>query len=114
MVRQLTNIARQLRKKSTPQESKLWAILRNQDFDGLKFRRQYVIENYIVDFCCPEKRLIIELDGGGHNQKEQLELDKVRDKYLNDQGFKVLRIWNNDIDNNLEGVLEKILELTKR
>ena len=59
------------------------------------------------------KKLIIELDGGGHNEEYKIKADKIRDEYLKNQGFKILRIWNNEIDNNLEGVYEKIIEFTE-
>lgn len=77
----------------------------------LKFRRQYRIGNYIIDFVCLSKKLVIELDGGGHNEEYQIKRDKVRDKYLRDQGYKILRVWNNELDNNLDGVFQKIDEI---
>ena len=113
MKKQLTNLARQLRQNQTSQEAKLWHLLRRKNFRNLKFRRQYPIGNYIVDFCCPVKKLIIELDGGGHNEEYKIKADQIRDEYLKNQGFKILRIWNNGIDNNLEGVYEKIIEFTE-
>lgn len=67
-----------------------------------------MIGEYIVDFCCNEKKLIIELDGGQHNESDNLAKDEMRDNYFRYYGYKVLRFWNNDIDNNLEGVLEVI------
>lgn len=100
--------SRKLRNNPTPQEYKLWLYLRNSQFNNIKFRRQQPIGIYIVDFVSFEKRLIIELDGGQHNEK--IEYDKIRDNYLKSQGFKVIRIWNNDIDNNIDGVLEYISE----
>ncbi len=108
----ITLLAKQLRKNQTPQEQKLWNILRNKQFHNLKFKRQYPIGNYIVDFICIEKMVIIELDGGQHNIPENIETDNIRTKYLNSRGFKVIRIWNNDIENNIEGVyktLEKFI-----
>lgn len=88
-------------------------MLRRKNLRNLKFKRQYPIGNYIVDFCCSVKKLIIELDGGGHNEEYKIKDDKIRDEYLKNQGFKILRIWNNEIDNNLEGVYEKIIEFTE-
>lgn len=112
MKKSLTTIARILRKKQTPQEGKLWAFLRRKNFKHLKFRRQYIINNYVVDFCCPEKKLIIELDGSGHTKAKQMQKDNIRDLFLKKQGFRVLRIWNNELDENIDGVFEKINELT--
>ena len=109
MKNRLVKLARILRKNQTPYESKLWCLLRDKRLEGLKFRRQYPIGIYIVDFCCFEKKLIIELDGGHHNQNEQIKNDQKRDQYLINQGYKILRFWNNDLDNNIEGVIEKIL-----
>ena len=109
----LTKIARNLRKHQTPHELKLWQLLRSRRFQNFKFRRQFPVDKYIVDFCCLHNRLMIELDGGQHNENANLEKDEVRDKYLHDQGFTVLRIWNNEINNNLEGVAGKILSLLK-
>jgi len=100
---------KRLRNSATPQETVLWSRLRSKQL-GYKFRRQHSIGKYIVDFYCLEKRLIIELDGSQHIDSEY---DKERDKYLNSLGFKVLRFWDNDVDNNLEGVLLKILENLK-
>lgn len=79
--------------------------------DGYKFRRQQPIGNYIVDFVCLEKRLIIELDGGQH--AEQSHYDSERDAWLRDQRFTVLRFWNNDVLINVEGVAARIFETLK-
>lgn len=73
--------------------------------EGLRFRRQAPIDHYIVDFVCYEKRLVIEADGGQHNGSEA---DRVRDEYLKEHGFIVLRFWNHDILTNIQGVLEMI------
>ena len=104
-------IARRLRRRQTPWELKLWRLLRSRNLENLKFRRQYPIGTYIVDFCCFDKKLIIELDGGDHNKKEQRINDEIRDKYLINSGFKVLRIWNNELDINPAGVIERILNI---
>ena len=104
------NIIKILRKNPTPWESKLWYHLRNRNLDRVKFRRQFKIDKYIVDFCCLEKKLIIELDGGHHNENDNIIRDQQRKKYLENHGYKVLRFWNNEVDNNLEGVIDKILE----
>ena len=106
-----TLLARKLRKEQTIQESKIWNLLRNRQFFGLKFKRQYPIGEYIADFVCIEKHIIIELDGGQHNSPENIAKDIERTRYLITNGFKVLRIWNNEVDNNLEGVF---LELKRQ
>ena len=101
-----TDLARDLRKNQTPQEKKLWNLLRNHQFYGYEFRRQYPIGDYIVDFICREKKIIIELDGGQHNEIENIDKDKQRTEFLANKGYKVLRFWNNEIDNNIEGVFD--------
>ncbi len=97
---------RELRKNSTPQEQKLWLLLKDRNFHNYKFRRQVSIDGYIVDFCCFEKRLVIELDGAYH--KLIKAEDKARDKYLKEQNFKVLRFWNSEINKNIASVKEQI------
>ena len=104
-----TNLARKLRKNLTQQERLLWKILRNSNLKNLKFRRQYPIGNYIADFVCIEKMLIIEVDGGQHNEITNKENDSERTEYLNSRGFKVLRFWNSDIDKNITGVYDEIM-----
>ena len=106
-------LARNLRKNATPQEQKFWNIVRNHQILGLEFRRQYPIGDYIVDFICRKKKLIIELDGGQHNTPDKIVYDKKRTEFLISKGYSVIRFWNNDIDNNIEGVYEKLIELCK-
>jgi very-short-patch-repair endonuclease len=102
----LTPFAQQLRNKSTEAEKILWRHLRLKQIEGCKFRRQQPIENYIVDFVCFDKRIIIEVDGGQHSVNK--DSDSARDEYLKSNGFDVLRFWNNEIFENLNGVLEVI------
>ena len=104
----LTQKARKLRKNMTAQERKIWAIISNRQFYGYKFLRQYVIGHYIVDFVCREKKIIIEADGGQHNTDINEKYDELRTNYLVSLGYKVVRFWNNEIDNNIEGVYEKL------
>jgi len=85
---------------------KLWQHLRAKQLEGLKFRRQEPMGNYVLDFICYEKSLIIELDGGQHSTEH--EKDEERDTWLKQQGFKVLRFWNNEVLTNTTGVLEVI------
>jgi very-short-patch-repair endonuclease len=99
-----------LRKELTPAERKLWARLRNNQL-GATFRRQHAIGNYIPDFCSPKAKLIIELDGGQHLEQE--EYDKQRTEYLESQGYKVVRFWNNDVLNDIEGVILAIIHTLK-
>lgn len=105
-----TEKTRTLRKNMTKQERLLWQFLRKKNINGLKFRRQYPIGKYIVDFICNEKRLIIEIDGGQHNENQNIVYDQERTKYLETKGFKVIRFWNLDIENNIEGVYQEILK----
>ena len=102
----LTNLARNLRKRSTDAETLLWKHLRSKQLEGHKFRRQQPIGNYIVDFVCFKNKMAIEVDGGQHSENKDKDME--RDKWLKEQGFKVLRFWNNDVLRNIEGVLEKI------
>ena len=95
--------AGELRKQTTPAEKKLWAYLRLMRKDGVRFRRQHAIGKFITDFCAPRKKLIIELDGSQHLGQE--EYDQERTDYLNSQGYKVIRFWNNDVINNIESVM---------
>ena len=100
---------RDLRKNQTDAEKALWKQLRNKGLFGLKFFRQYSVGSYIVDFYCPEYKLAIELDGGQHAEEENQEYDKIRTNYLESIGVEVMRFWNNDVLQNIEGVLEKII-----
>lgn len=104
------DIARILRKNSTPQEKILWQILRNHNFYGYEIRRQSPIGNYIVDFVCRKKKIIIEIDGGQHNKPENIEYDKKRTEYLEQKGYKIIRFWNNEITKNIDGVYKKLQE----
>ena len=103
-------IARKLRNNMTEQEKKLWYYLRKRCLNNNRFRRQYPIGNYIVDFICREKSLIIEIDGGQHSESNIKDYDKTRTLFLESKGYKVIRFWNNEIDKNIDAVLEKILE----
>jgi very-short-patch-repair endonuclease len=100
--------AKKLRANTTPHERTLWRALRELPLDGSHFRRQAPIGPYVVDFLCPAKRLIIELDGGHHNEDEEAARDRVRQDWLEKEGYRVIRFWNSEISGNLNGVLEKI------
>ena len=97
----LLSRARELRHNMTDAEHAVWRILRNRQFSGVQFRRQVSIGPYIADFVCYDARLVIEADGGQHNE---LQADRVRDAWFAGQGFRVLRFWNNEIHDNPEGV----------
>ena len=98
-------IARRLRTNQTDAETVLWNRIRNRQIDGHKFVRQQPIDGYICDFVCRDKLLIIEVDGGQHSESAA---DGIRDRRLNEEGYRVLRFWNNDVLGNLEGVLIRI------
>ena len=102
----LTPFAKQLRKRSTDAENLLWRHLQRRQIEGIKFRRQQPIGNDIVDFACLAKKIVIEIDGGQHSFHK--ESDKIRDAWLRSSGFTVLRFWNTELFDNLEGVLETI------
>ena len=102
--------ARALRKRLTPQEVKLWLKLRELKSRGHHFRKQAPLGPYIVDFVSFTDRAVIEVDGGQHNLDSHVHADEVRDQFLLSQGFRVLRFWNSDIDRNLDGVMEMILQ----
>lgn len=103
--RKTTRIARKLRVSQTDAETVLWNRIRNRQIDGHKFVRQQPMAGYICDFVCREKLLIIEVDGGQHNESAA---DAIRDRRLNEEGYKVFRFWNNDVLGNIDGVLEMI------
>jgi very-short-patch-repair endonuclease len=98
--------ARNLRQNMTETETRLWQALRGRRFEGFKFRRQRAIGPYFADFVCLEKGIVIELDGGQH--AEHMEYDRERDAYLRRAGYEVLRFWNSDVTENLDGVLQAI------
>lgn len=100
--------AKKLRRQSTPTEIKLWAQLRSRRFLGLKFRRQSPLGSYIVDFVCIEKKLIIEIDGGQHNENNQRDYDQRRTAFLNGLGYTVIRFWNNEILWQFDVVMDQL------
>ena len=102
----ILDLAKTLRKRLTRAESVMWKYLRARQQMDLKFRRQHKIGNYIVDFVCLEKRIVIELDGGQHNTEKEKDIE--RDTWFVSQGFKVLRFWNKDVLSNTRSVLEEI------
>ncbi|MGA2318290.1 MAG: endonuclease domain-containing protein [Thermodesulfobacteriota bacterium] len=106
----LKKYSQELRKNMTDAERLLWSKLRRKQLKGLQIYRQRIIGNYIVDFYCPKANLIIEIDGGQHYSVEGINEDKIRDDYMRNQGFKVLRVSDKEVFENLNGVIEKIYE----
>jgi very-short-patch-repair endonuclease len=100
--------AAELRRNQTEAEAKLWAHLRAHQAIGVHFRRQHAIGNYIVDFCAPRRKLIVEVDGGQHLEQEEYDVERTR--FLESLGYTVLRFWNNDIMKDIEGVVRVILD----
>lgn len=98
--------AKELHRNMSPAEEKLWQHLRAHGMGGVHFRNQHAIGNYIVDFCAPRRKLVIELDGSQH--LEQQEYDQERTRYLEARGYRVLRFWNNDVMNHTKTVLQVI------
>jgi very-short-patch-repair endonuclease len=98
-------IARRLRTTPTDAEIRLWSRLRRKQLDSFRFRRQQPLGNYVVDFFCPEAKLIIEVDGGQHAEESD-----TRQRWLEARGYRVVRFWNNDVLGNTEGVLQRILD----
>ena len=101
--------ARALRRRMTDAERVLWGHLRNRELGGWKFRRQYPVGSFIVDFICVEKNVVIEVDGGQH--AENAEQDAQRSAYLKKMGYRVLRFWNNEVLQETEAVLEAIFAI---
>jgi len=104
------DFARELRQKHTDAEKALWMRLRNRQLEGVKFRRQQPMDSYIVDFASFERKLIIEIDGGQHNEERIKERDEERTTRLKERGYEIIRFWNNEVLTNMEGVLERIRE----
>jgi very-short-patch-repair endonuclease len=100
--------ARRLRQNLTDAERLVWSKLRSRRFADFKFRRQMPLGDYIVDFVCFERRVIIELDGGQHNEPEHRSYDEQRTAWLQSQGFRVLRFWNHEVFQDWETIEEVI------
>lgn len=104
-----TDRARELRRASTAAERKLWDALRGRRLCGFKFVRQEPIGPFFADFVCREKSLVIEVDGATHSSPEELANDQRREKFLRDAGYRIVRVINDDVFRNLDGVCETIL-----
>jgi very-short-patch-repair endonuclease len=104
----LAEAAVQLRRAMTPAEAVLWDALRGRKFGGLKFRRQHALGPYVLDFCCPERRLVVEVDGAIHDDPEQRAYDADRDEHLAAFGYRTVRVTNGEVFHHLAGVLARI------
>lgn len=104
-----TGLRRRLRRKSTKAEQLLWQYLRNEKLNGIKFRRQYSVNKYVLDFYSPLNKLAIELDGDVHLDKEVKDNDEIRENYIKGFGIKLIRFKNEMVMNNIEEVLKVIL-----
>jgi len=93
----------------TDAERKLWRFLRGLALSGTHFRRQATIGPFFADFACHQRRLVVEVDGGQHNDADQIARDALRTQYLATRGYRVLRFWNNDVIGNTDGVCETIM-----
>jgi very-short-patch-repair endonuclease len=100
--------AKRLRANTTPHERTLWRALKELPIEGTHFRRQAPIGPYVVDFFCPARKLIIELDGGHHNEDEAAARDRERQGWPEQEGYRVVRFWNSEINGDLNAVMERI------
>lgn len=105
----MRNNSKRMRSKMTDADLKLWNAVRAHRLEGLGFKRQMPINNYIVDFACPQHKLIVELDGSQHAQEEYAKKDEIRTRFLQQQGWQVLRFWNDDVLKDVDGVCQHIL-----
>jgi very-short-patch-repair endonuclease len=103
-----TSRAKRLRKNSTDAERALWRVLRSRQLGGHKFRRQQPLGPFIVDFVCLDARMVVEIDGGQHNEEEDIAYDQRRSQWLEKAGFRVMRFWNHEVLNQLESVSDAI------
>ena len=104
-------LAREFRRDMTPAERILWDALRGRRLRGLKFRRQVALGPFILDFCCPEYRLVVEVDGSVHDDPEQRDRDEYRSRHLESFGYRILRVRNEDVLGALRGVLVRICDV---
>ena len=106
----LLEAARALRKSMTDAEQLMWHCLRQKQLGGFRFRRQHPFERFVLDFYCCEAKLAVELDGGQHNEPEAIVRDMERTAFLEQQSIQVIRFWNNELFQNLEGVLQSVYD----
>ncbi|MBC7104236.1 MAG: endonuclease domain-containing protein [Parvibaculum sp.] len=103
--------ARHLRRNQTEAERRLWLYLKDMKREGFHFRRQCPVGPYVADFLCYSARIIVEVDGGQHGLDPGIEHDRRRDEWFVENGYRVLRYWNNDVLGNTQGVMETILSI---
>ena len=106
--KKLKEISQRLRSNMTDSERLLWSRVRRKQLKGLQFYRQKIVGDYIVDFCCPGAKVVIEVDGGQHYTEEGLKKDTARDDFLNKQGFKVLRFSDREVLKDIDVVVEMV------
>ncbi|MBX9710509.1 MAG: endonuclease domain-containing protein [Xanthobacteraceae bacterium] len=104
-------VANKLRTNTTNAEAILWRHLRKLDVQGSHFRRQVVLGPYIADFACLAAKLIVEVDGSQHGENDKMKYDEARTRWLNSEGYRVVRFWNNDVTSKTDAVLEAIHEM---
>ena len=112
--RNLVTFARKLRQNQTEAEKTIWLKLRGKQIGDVKFRRQQPIGPYIVDFVCFERKIIIEIDGGQHNESELKRKDEERTVWLEERGYQILRFWDNEVLKNINSVLQRIKEALEK
>ncbi|MEM9340181.1 MAG: DUF559 domain-containing protein [Bacteroidota bacterium] len=105
---ELKGFRKKLRNEGTPAEATLWTMLKNKQLEGRKFRRQYSVGNYILDFYCTSERLCVELDGAGHFTSAGFEYDQKRTEFLQSHHIRVIRFENKEVFDHIEAVLEEI------
>jgi len=113
-IRKTVEKARDLRRRLTPPEARLWFAIKGGKLEGLKFRRQHPIGAYVLDFYCAAARLAVEVDGQGHDHPDQIAADRRRTAWLQEQGIGVIRFTAEDVRVNLDGVLESILKAVRK
>ena len=107
----MRRLAQDLRKNQTLAEQILWSRLRSRQLSGFKFRRQHLIDNYILDFYCSKVRLAVEIDGGQHAEEENMKSDERRTAHLNQRGIRVIRYWTDNVLENIDEVLDDIFAI---
>ncbi len=110
----LLEAARALRKSMTDAEQLMWHCLRQKQLGGFRFRRQHPFEQFVLDFYCCEVKLAVELDGGQHNEPGVIASDMDRTAFLGQHGIQVIRFWNNEVFQNLEGVLQSVYDVLQQ
>jgi len=103
-----------LRRSLSKAEAVMWIHLSRKQMNGFKFRRQYSVNQYVIDFYCPDLKLAVEIDGDSHYRLSSLEYDDKRQKFIESFGIKFLRFTNDDVYNNIDGVLQIIYECTMK